>query len=309
MKRPKILQASFNIVRFLAFKICPIITLKIEFKRHAGYKLNLKKPKTFNEKLQWLKLYWYDSRAVICADKYSVRKYIESKGLGHILNDLYGVYDKVEDINFDTLPDKFIMKVNHGCGQNLVCTNKSQIEWDAEKKRFKKWLKTSHYFKSLEWVYRDIHPRIIVEKLIETKDGKPPKDFKIFCFNGEPKCLFVAKDRGEGTTKFDFYDLNWNPITVKNYYPNSNKIMTKPKELEDMIEYARILSEGFPHMRVDFYLEDGKVIFGECTFFHFSGNKPFEPIDFDYKLGSYLKLPLKEQSDKQMKYNYNKMFG
>lgn len=293
MKRPKIIQDIFNLIRFTAFKILPEVTLKIEFKRHAGYKLNLKNPQTFNEKLQWLKLYWFDPKATVCADKYLVRKFVENKGLGFLLNDLYGVYDNVDDINIDTLPDEFVMKVTHGCGQNLICTDKSKLNWDVEKRKFKKWLKRSHYYYSLEWVYRDIKPRIIVEKLIKTKDGKPPKDYKIFCFDGEPKCLFVATDRGEHTTKFDFYDLDWNYIPVKNHYPNSGEILPRPKELDDILKYSKILSKGFPHMRVDFYIENDRVIFGECTFFHFSGMEPFEPIEFDYKLGSYLELPKK----------------
>lgn len=293
MKRPDIIQNIIHKTRYIAFKIFPETTLKIEFKRNAGYKLNLKNPQTFNEKLQWLKLYWYDSKATVCADKFSVRKYVKSKGLGHLLNDLYEVYEDIDEINFDDLPDKFVMKVTHGCGQNLICTDKSKIDWKHEKTRFSKWLKQSHYYGSLEWVYRDIKPRIVVEKLIETEDGKPPKDYKVFCFNGEPKVLFVATDRGLGTTKFDFYDLNWNHIPVKNYYPNSKNILPKPVELDEMLRYSRILSEGFPHMRVDFYLEEDKVIFGECTFFHFSGNQPFEPISFDYEMGRYLNLPSK----------------
>lgn len=291
MKRPRLIQDTFNKIRYMAFKIWPEATFKLEFKRHAGYKLNLKNPRTFNEKLQWLKLHWYDPKATICADKYSVRQFVEGKGLGHLLNDLYGVYDNVEDIDLDELPNEFVMKVTHGCGQNLICNDKSKLNWNFEKKKFEQWLKTSHYFNSLEWVYRDIQPRIIVEKLIKTADGKPPKDYKIFCFNGEPKCLFVATDRGEQTTKFDFYDLDWNYIPVKNHYPNSGELLPRPAKLEDMIEYSKIISKEFPHVRVDFYFENGKVIFGECTFFHFSGNEPFEPIAFDYEMGSYLELP------------------
>lgn len=290
MKRPKVIQDIFDYTRFTAFRLWPEATLRFEFKRHAGYKLNLENPQTYNEKLQWLKLNWEDPLATICADKYSVREYVESKGLKHLLNDIYGVYEDVEDIEFDELPSKFVMKVTHGCGQNLVCTDKNLVDWEKEKKRFNMWMNTSHYYDSLEWVYRDIKPRIIVEKLIETDDGKPPKDYKFFCFNGEPKCLFVATDRGEGTTKFDFYDLEWNHIEVKNHYPNSGEILPKPKELNDLIEYSRILSEGFPHVRVDFYIEQEKIIFGECTFFHFSGSEPFEPIEFDYKMGEYISL-------------------
>ena len=291
MERPELIQEVVNAVRFAAFTRWPEFVLGLQFRRRTGYRLNLREPQTFNEKLQWLKLYWFDPRATICADKYSVRDYVKSKGLDHILNELYGVYEDVESIDFEELPDKFAMKVTHGCGQNLLCTDKKALDWENEKKRFKKWLRRNHYYRSLEWVYRDIKPRIIVERLIEAKDGRPPKDYKFFCFNGEPKCLFVASDRGKGTTKFDFYDLEWNRLGVTNYYPNSPGMLPKPDRLEDMIDCARVIPEGFPHVRVDFYLEDGRVIFGECTFFHFSGNQPFDPVEFDYVMGSYLQLP------------------
>lgn len=287
--RLPLIHDIFNFIRFSAFKIYPEATLKFEYKRQTGYNLNINNPCSYNEKLQWLKLHWYDPEATRCADKYLVRQYVKERGLGYILNDLYGVYENIDDIDIEQLPNEFVMKVTHGCGQNLICTDKSKLNWGFEKKKFKKWLKKSHYYDSLEWVYRDIKPRIIVEKLIKTADGKPPKDYKIFCFNGEPKCLFVASDRGIAT-KFDFYDCNWNLLQVKQHYPNSGKIFSKPKELEKVLEYARVLSKGFPHVRVDFYIENGAIIFGECTFFHFSGSQKFEPREFDYILGEYLDL-------------------
>lgn len=293
MGRPKLLQETFNLLRYTSFKLWPEATLKSEFKRHAGYHLNLKEPRTFNEKLQWLKINWFDPKATACADKYSVRQFVTERGLEHTLNDLYAVYDDVEQVNLDELPKEFVMKVTHGCGQNLICRDKSELNWQLEKKMFKKWLNKSHYYNSLEWVYKDIKPRIIVEKLIQTSDGKAPKDYKIFCFDGVPKSLFVASDRGDKTTKFDFYDCQWNHLPVKNHYPNSTNPLPKPKELEEMLKYAKVLSKGFPHVRIDFYIEENKVIFGECTFFHFTGSEPFEPKEYDYELGQYLKLPKK----------------
>lgn len=275
----KLLRYTFYAARFRSFQLWPEATLKAEFRRRTACNLNLSNPETFNEKLQWLKLHWYDSNATMCADKFAVREHVRSKGLAHLLNDLYGVYDDIDDIKIDSLPDKFVMKVTHGCGQNLVCTDKSKIDWEVERRKFKDWLKRSHYFYSLEWVYRDIQPKIIVEKLIETTDGKPPKDYKFFCFNGEPKCLFVAGDRGKYTTTFDFYDLDWNHLSVTNHYPNSGEILPRPSELDDLIKYSRIISEGFPHVRVDFYIEQGQVIFGECTFFHFSVTYPLSQLN------------------------------
>lgn len=291
MKTPRIIQKVLQYMRCKLFKLLPETVVKMEFRRHTGYSLNLKNPKTYNEKIQWMKLYWYDEKACKCADKYSVREYVESKGLKGILNDVYGVFDSPEEINFDKLPDKFVLKTTHGCGQNLVCTDKTKVNWESEKRRIKHWLKRSQYFYSFEWVYRDIKPRLIIERLIETEDGLPPKSYKIFCFNGKPRCIYVQIDYDNMLTEIDFYDLQWNRLEVKHKEANSKKAMEKPKELGELLTYARILSEDFPHVRVDFYIEEGRIFFGECTFFHYSGMGEFHPRDFDYKLGEYLKLP------------------
>lgn len=291
MNRPKVIQEVFDIIRFISFCLLPVTTIKAEFWRHTGYRLNLKNPITYNEKLQWLKLYWRDPNAIICADKYEVREYLEKKGLKHLLNELYFVFEDVNDINFQELPEKFILKTTHGCGQNIICRDKRELNWEKERKKLRKWLKRNQFFYSYEWMYKEIRPRIILERLIETSDGKAPVDYKVFCFHGEPKCLYVVTDRGENTTRFDFYDLDWNHIAVENNYPNNIKLMKRPKELEELLEYSRIISQGFPHMRVDFYIEEGRIIFGECTFFHSSGSGPFKPRDFDYQLGQYLNLP------------------
>lgn len=285
----------YSSIRFILFRILPHFVLIYEFRRRAGYWPNLKNPTSYNEKIQWLKLNWFDSNATICADKFTVRDFVEKRGLAHILNDLYGVFDSINDLDVKVLPNEFVIKVTHGCGQNLICFDKNEMNWSVEFKKIKKWLKRSHYLDSLEWVYKDIKPRIIVEKLIKTEDGKSPKDYKIFCFHGEPRFLFVATDRGENTTRFDFYDLEWNHIPVKNHYPNSNKKIDKPIELSEMLEYSRILSRGFPHVRIDFYIEQQKVIFGEFTFFHFSGNEPFEPKCYDFEFGRFLNLSYLEK--------------
>jgi hypothetical protein len=141
-----------------------------------------------------------------------------------------------------------------------------------------------------EWVYKDIKPRIIAEKYIETKDEGPLKDYKFFCYNGKVKNLFVCKNRGINTT-FDFYDLDWNLLDIKNHYPNSNKKVKKPEKFNEMVKLAEILSEGFPHVRVDFYYVYGKIYFGELTFFHFSGFEPFEPEEYEDSMGNWINLP------------------
>ncbi|MEK5066212.1 ATP-grasp fold amidoligase family protein [Cytobacillus sp. FSL R5-0596] len=291
VRKSSFMTMALYLFRNVAYKLNPEWVVKINFKRRAGYTPNLDNPKSFNEKLQWLKLYWRDPKASRCSDKYSVREYVKSCGYEHILNSLIGVYDNVNDINFDTLPNKFVLKATHGSGMNIICTDKSRLDIKKTKKTMDKWLKQNYYYHSFEWVYKDIKPRIICEKFIETKDKKPPKDYKLFCFDGIPKMLFVASNRGKGTTKFDFYDCNWELLNLKQHYPNSGQKEDKPKELEEMLTIASRLSEGFPQVRIDFFCENGEILLSEMTFFHFSGNQPFEPIEYDYKMGEWLQLP------------------
>lgn len=272
-------------------KTRPNQRLKRQFKEKVGYELNLDNAQTYNEKIQWIKVNWHDPRLVVCMDKYGVRDYVESKGLGYTLNNIIDVYESVEDININALPKKFVLKANHGSGWNIICTNKDELDWNSAKWKLKRWMKDNFYYHGYEWGYLNIKPKIICEEFIETADGKPLKDYKVFCFNGEPKMLFVASDRIDNQTKFDFYTCDWEFIPVKNHYPNSSEKLPRPKELEEVLEISRKLSEGFPHVRVDVYIESGRIIFGEMTFGHFSGLHPFKPEEYDYEFGKYFKLP------------------
>lgn len=292
MIKPFLLKI-YNLTRINALRVCPRLATKVEFRLKTGYWPDLENPKTFNEKLTWMKFFWYDQLAVQCADKYAVRDFVRKRGLENILNPLYGVYEKVDEIDFPGLPGAFVLKVTNGCGLNIICKNKQELDWEATKEKIRHWQKGNYYQHNLEWVYRDIKPRIVCERFIETPDGKPPKDYKVFCFNGEPKMLFVATDRIDHQTKFDFYTLNWEHIPVKNHYPNASELAQKPERLEEIIAMSKILSKGFPHVRVDFYIESGEIIFGEMTFFHFSGNVAFEPFKYDLEFGKYLSLPRK----------------
>lgn len=259
------------------------------FKKKLNRELNLKTPTYYNDKLQWLKLNWQDPNATICADKYDVRKYVKEKIGAQYLNELYGVYDSVDEIDIDKLPNKFVIKGTHGSGFNIISKNKSEMNWEKEFKKMRRWLRTKYYLQNREYVYKDIKPRIIIEKFIETKNDAPLIDYKFFCFNGEPKALFICKNRGLNTT-FDFYDINWNYLDIKNYYPNSGLIEKKPEKLNEMLKLAEILSKDFPHARVDFYYENNQIIFGEITFFHFSGTKNFYPKSFEKEMGDWLIL-------------------
>lgn len=292
IKKYEILYAIYTYLKqkYLKIFVNDKKLIKNKFRKKIGREVDLANPKKYNDKLQWLKLNWYDDLAVNCSDKYKVREYVKRKIGEEFLNKLYFVYDSVDEIDLKELPKKFVLKGTHGSGFNIICDNKNGKNWKKEKRKMKRWLKTNYYWQTREWVYKDIKPRIIAEKYIESNNEGPIKDYKFFCFNGKAKMIFVCKDRGISTT-FDFYDLDWNWLDVKNHYPNSNKKVKKPEKLNKMIKLAEILSEGFPHVRVDFYYINGKIYFGELTFFHFSGFEPFEPLEFEKKMGEWLKLP------------------
>lgn len=274
--------------------ISPRMLLTIQFRRLVGYKPDFDNPETFNEKLNWYKLYYHNPLMNRCADKWEVRSYLQEKGIGEFVNDAIGVWDRVEDIDFGSLPEKFVLKSTHGTAQTIVCKDKSKLDIAKTKKEMKFWLKTNQCRAGYEWAYRDIKPRIIGEKLIETEDGLPPKDYKVFCFDGQPKFLFVASERySNHDVKFDFYDCDWNLLPVTQGHPNADKPMDRPKELEEMLAVAAKASEGIPHVRVDFYLEKGKLMIGEMTFYHFDGFVHFNPAKYDEIFGSYFKLPNK----------------
>ncbi len=264
-------------------------------KARLGYKMDLDNPKTFNEKLNWYKLNYRNDLMVKCADKYDVKDYVRSKGLDYILVKDYGVYDKIEDINLNNLPNEFVAKNTGDSGGVVICKDKS-VFFEKAKEKLKGISKDySNYNK--EWPYHFIKNRIIVEEIIDTDDGHSPKDFKIFCFNGEPKFLFVASER-DTNVKFDFYDTNWNYIKVAQGHEHAKNPIKKPEKLDEMLEIARKLSKDFPHVRVDLYYEKGKIYFGELTFFHFSGLTPFWPKKYDYIFGEYFDIKNIKEGDK-----------
>ncbi len=266
------------------------IYLKIIYYCEVGKCLNLKNPKTFNEKIQWLKLYDRKPEYISYVDKYEVRKYISETIGDEYLIPLIDVYDNVDDIDWQKLPDQFVLKCTHGSSSNIICRNKAKLNIKSTKKQLKKWMNKSWFWFGREWPYKHIKPRIICEKYMVDESNYELKDYKFFCFSGEPRLLFVATDRPTDT-KFNFYNLDFELINMKQYYQNSNKLISKPKGFEKMIELSKKLSENLPHVRVDFYDVNGKIYFGELTFYHFSGFKRFEPNYYDELLGEWLLLP------------------
>jgi len=275
-------------------RIAPVAATKSRCKKTLGYVPDLKNPKTLNEKLQYLKLndYWKNPVVRQCADKYAVREYVTKKGCPEILNELYAVYDSVDEIDFESLPRKFVLKCNHGCGENIICPDKSKLDIEDAKRKLRKWMKKDFGLEKVEYSYEGIERKIICEKLIETEDGKPPRDYKIFCSYGEPKLLYVVTGRENGHTKSDYFTPDWEWIDVRIGYPNVGPELKKPRRFDDIMNYARILSKGFPLVRVDLYCEFDQIIFGELTFLHAGGAYPLDPPELDRTFGDLFPLKI-----------------
>lgn len=259
---------------------------------------NIKKPKRFTEKLQWYKLYYRDSLMRECADKADVRKYVQECGLENILNECYGVYSSPEEIDFEHLPDSFVMKDTLGGGGNSVVLVRNKKEADIEeiKKIAAGWVNSPTNKKNpgREWAYKEDKPRIIIEELLENNEEKfrSIDDYKFMCFNGKVEYIFVYRDRFNDV-KRAIYDRNWNYLNIESGYKRLPNDIKKPEDFEKMCEIAERLSKKFPFVRVDLYWVNGKIYFGEMTFYPTSGYTFFEPDEFDYVLGEHFVLPEK----------------
>ena len=272
-------------------KMSPKFNAKFLFLMRTHEWPNLRNPRTFNEKTTWLKLNDYNGNSLVskCADKYLVREYVENKGCGEILNELYGVYDNFDEIDFAQLPDRFALKCVHGCAYNIIVDDKGKLDVDNARKRIKKWQKEKYGYATSELHYTRIKPRIIVEKNLCGKDGKMPLDYKFYCMNGEVKCVLVCSERDD-KLRLSYYDLEWNRLPYEKKSWSSRKDIEKPKNLKKMKEYAEKLSEGFPFVRVDLYNDNGKIIFGELTFTPACSCAPYYSEEGEKQLGRMLEL-------------------
>lgn len=270
------------------------IFLQKKFEYTIGNKINFDNPKTFNEKLQWLKLHDRKPEYTKMVDKYEAKKYVAEKIGEEYIIPTIGVWDDPEDIDFDSLPDKFVLKCNHNSGLGMIiCKDKSALDVKKAKKALRKGLKQNYYLTCREWPYKNVKPRIIAEQYMEDEKTAELRDYKFFCFNGQVKSLFIATDRQKvgQEVKFDFFDENFNHLPIRQGHPNAEITPEKPEKFEEMKRLASKLSENIPHVRVDFYEVNGKVYFGEMTFFHFAGMVAFEPEEWDYKFGEWITLP------------------
>lgn len=252
--------------------------------------LNLKNPKYWGEKIQWLKLYGELENLTQYVDKYEVRKYIKDTIGEEYLNDLYGVYDSVEEINFEKLPSKFVLKSTNGSGTILICKDKKTFDINEAKKEMKKWLKDDYYKEKKEPQYKNIKNRIIIEKYLENENGSLT-DYKFYCFDGKPIWYGIFYDRYTNKS-IDFYDENGKKMDAVNtcHIPNSNKVEEFDDKIKEMMRLSKKLSENFTCVRVDFYCVNGKIVFGELTFTDGAGSDPWYPVEFDLEISSKLQL-------------------
>lgn len=267
--------------------------LKLKYRAVFGKKLNLKDPKTFNEKLQWLKLYDRKPEYTAMVDKYEAKKYVAERiGEEYIIPTL-GVWDRVEDIDFESLPNEFVLKCTHDSGGLVICRDKSQLNVEEAKKKLEKSLKNNFYYSYREWPYKNVKPRIIAEEYMEDASTSELRDYKFFCFDGIAKALFIATERQKAgeEVKFDFYDINFKHLDFRQGHPNSSVEIKRPETFEKMRELAENLSKSIPQLRVDFYEVNGRAYFGEMTFFHHAGLMPFDPEEWDYTFGEWVQLP------------------
>lgn len=269
------------------------------FQYRMGYSPDLRNPKTYSEKLQWLKIHDRNPLLTLLVDKKEVKTWVASKIGEEYVIPTIGVWDNVDDIEYDMLPNQFVLKCIHDSGGIYICKNKDTLCKEIANKLLRKHLKQNYYKNGREWPYKNVKPQIIAEPYLEDERTKELRDYKFFVFDGKVRLLFVATDRQnpKEDTKFDFFDENYIWLDVRQGHPNAVKPPEKPINFELMKQLAEILGEQFCEVRVDFYEVNGKVYFGEMTFFHHGGWTPFDPSEYDEQLGQYIDLSVFHNSN------------
>lgn len=267
--------------------------IKRSFSKTMGYSLNLADPQTFNEKIQWLKLYYHDPAYIKMVDKAEAKEYISSKiGTGHVIPTLK-IYESVDEIDLKELPDKFVLKCTHDSGSIVICKDKSHFDLEEVRKNFRVNLQGNYYYDDFEWPYKAVKPRVIAEPYLVDESHAGLKDYKVFCFGGEPKIIKVDFNQF-ASHQTNVYDTKWNFLEMEIVYPyDKENVIEKPASLEEMLEYARKLSAGMPFVRTDFYCVNGKIYVGEITFYPTGGCGKITPVEWDYRLSSWIRLPEK----------------
>ena len=291
LKQIPLKKVFLGILKKLKF-LPPPLYVKIYYEYYTGKKLDLDNPREFNAKIQWLKVYYKNPILTQLVDKYTVREYVKEKIGEEYLNELFGVYDKASEVNFDALPDQFVIKGVHGCHFNLIVPDKTQLNKLKARFLMTKWLSKNQYYRGgLEWAYKNVPKRLIAEKYLVEMGKAVINDYKFFCFAGIPK--FVQVDLGRGIENFRcFFDMKWEkqPFLVgrKTFYEGE---IRPPKNFTEMKAVATKLAAGFPFVRVDLYNIAGRIVFGEMTFYPSDGRNEFRPEEYNLVMGDYLKLP------------------
>lgn len=267
--------------------------LKLRFKRNMGYNLDLKNPSTFNEKLQWLKLYDRNPLYSQLVDKYEVKEYVKRIIGDEFIIPTIGVWNNFNEIPFNDLPEKFVLKCTHDSGGIVICKDIHTFDIEKAKEKINNSMNNNFFWESREWPYKYIKPRIIAERYIEDDNDKELRDYKFYCFNGIPYYMLLATGRMSQNEElcFDYYDMDFNHLNLTNHWhPNSKKELKKPDKFESMINISKVLSDPFPQVRVDLYEANGQVYFGELTFFDMGGFLKIHPDDWDKEWGSHITL-------------------
>lgn len=281
-----------NPVRFVVKKISPVFYVKWQYKHITHHKLNLENPVRYTEKLQYLRLFTYPNDKLVnkCASRDGAREYLKESGLFEYLIPVYGIYDSFDEINFDTLPDSFVMKCTHACGFNKIITNKAEMNKKALKKQFNKWLRTNYGKKTMEMHYSPIKPRIIIEKYLGEIDSLPI-EYKIHVFNGKARSMYVVTGRGKDIHYNNYY-IDWTPFDGSQFngWKKTDYELKKPENWGKMVEIAEILGKKFPFVRVDLYNINGKIYFSELTFTPAKGTLILDDDKCDFEMGKWLKI-------------------
>lgn len=280
--------------------ISPSLSVKIMYKLCFKKSLNLREPQTLNEKIQWLKLNIYNKDILVkqCADKYTVRKYVTTCGCDEILNNLYAVYNNVDDIEWDKLPNQFVLKWNFCNGFNIICMDKEKLDIGKTKEQLKMWGKSRKHLLYSELQYRTGKERkIVCEQFIKTTNGNSLEDYKVYCFNGKAEYVMVCCGRETGNPKFYYFDKEWNLMNFSRdaLLVSEDFFLPKPNRLEDLFNYASIISKPFPFVRADFYIEYDKIIFGELTFTPSGGFDTKRLRETDLLFGRKINLPMENK--------------
>ena len=282
--------AITRVPRRLRFLLSDKAFVEMRYRKRFGRSLNLQQPQTLNEKLNWIKLYDRNPLMTQCADKYAVREIVAKKVGGHLLNELYGIWNSVDEIDFESLPESYVLKATHGSGWNIIVKENSALDRNVAKQKIEKWMRTNYYRYSREWCYKNVKPKIICERYRENEGGQLI-DYKFHCFHGKPRLIQVDRDRYTNHTRI-LYDTRWRPCDFEWEYPRCNEEITPPACLEDMLKTAGMLASDFLFSRIDLYAINESHLFGEISFQPEAGFGRFTPKHWDTELGKLLKLPV-----------------